>query len=76
MIWGQNMLSIRLSKDLESSLQKTSSLLNVTKSALVTEAIKSYIQDKLDYLEATNALESSQKNYSLEEVLAKFKNEL
>ncbi len=70
------MLSIRLSKDLENSLQKTSALLNVTKSALVTEAIKSYIQDKLDYLEAASALESSQKNYSLEEVLAEFKNEL
>lgn len=70
------MLSIRLSKDLEDSLQKTSSLLNVTKSTLVTEAIKSYIQDKMDYLEAVNAIESSQKNYSLEEVLAEFKNEL
>lgn len=70
------MLSIRLNKDLEKSLQETSSILNISKSALVTDAIKAYIQDKLDYIEAVDAMGSGQKNYSLTEVLAEFKDEL
>ena len=70
------MLSIRLSKDLEKSLQETSCLLNVSKSTLVKEAIEEYLIDKADYLDALKVLKNDNKRYSLDEVLEEFKDEL
>lgn len=70
------MLSIRLNKDLEKSLQDTSNLLNISKSTLVKEAIEEYLIDKSDYLDALKILKNDKKQYSLEEVIAEFKDEL
>lgn len=70
------MLSIRLSRDLEKSLQETSCLLNVSKSTLVKEAIEEYLIDKADYLDALKVLKNDNKRYSLDEVLEEFKDEL
>ncbi len=70
------MLSIRLSKDLEKSLQDTSCLLNISKSTLVKKAIEEYLIDKSDYLDAIKILKNDNKRYSLDEVLEEFKDEL
>lgn len=70
------MLSIRLNKDLEKSLQDTSNLLNISKSTLVKEAIEEYLIDKSDYLDAAKILKNDKKQYSLDEVIAEFKDEL
>ena len=70
------MLSIRLSKDLEKSLQDTSCLLNISKSTLVKKAIEEYLIDKSDYLDAIKILKNDNKKYSLDEVLEEFKDEL
>lgn len=70
------MLSIRLSKDLEKSLQDASCLLNISKSTLVKEAIEEYLIDKSDYLDALKVLKTDNKRYSLDEVLEEFKDEL
>ncbi len=70
------MLSIRLNKDLEKSLQDTSDLLNISKSTLIKEAIKEYLIDKSDYLDALKILNNDKKQYSLEEVITEFKDEL
>ena len=70
------MLSIRLNKNLEKSLQDTSNLLNISKSTLVKEAIEEYLIDKSDYLDAIKILKNDKKQYSLDEVIAEFKDEL
>ena len=70
------MLSIRLSKDLEKSLQDTSCLLNISKSTLIKKAIEEYLIDKADYLDAIKILKNDNKRYSLDEVLEEFKDEL
>ena len=72
----RSMLSIRLNKDLEKSLQDTSDLLNISKSTLIKEAIKEYLIDKSDYLDALKILNNDKKQYSLEEVITEFKDEL
>ncbi len=70
------MLSIRLDKDIEHSLNEIADATKQSKSALIREAILRYIEDKSDYLAAVAAMKKTQATYSLDEVLAEFKDEL
>ena len=70
------MLSIRLDKDIEQSLDDIASATKQSKSALIREAILQYIEDKSDYLSAAAAMKKISSTYSLDEVLSEFKDEL
>ena len=72
------MISIRLDKDIERSLDDIAAVTNKTRSAMIREAVLEYIEDKLDYIAAVRALNSTenQKTIPLEDVLEEFKDEL
>lgn len=70
------MLSIRLDKDMEKSLENIANITQESKSTLIREALAQYIEDKLDYFAAVKAMKKMRKTYSLDEVLAEFKDEL
>ena len=70
------MLSIRLDSDIEKSISALAAAMNETKSSVIRAALLQYIEDKTDYILAANALKNTKKRFSLEEVLAEFKNEL
>jgi predicted DNA-binding protein len=50
------MLSIRLDSEIEKNLETVASAMNVTKAALLREAITDYLEDRTDYLEACKVL--------------------
>lgn len=66
------MLSVRLSKDLEDQLTVLSQNTHRSKSFYVVEALKAYLQDQAEYLEAVASYEeylrSGKKGYTLEEM--------
>ena len=53
------MLSIRLDKDIEQSLDDIAIVTKQSKSALIREAILQYIEDKSDYLSAAAAMKNA-----------------
>lgn len=70
------MLSIRLDKNMEKSLEDIANIVQQPKSALIREALAQYIEDKLDYFSAVKAMKNMRTTYSLDEVLDEFKDEL
>lgn len=71
------MISIRLNKDIERSLDDIATVTHQTRSAMIRDAVLQYIEDKLDYMAAVRVLNAeNQKTIPLEEVLAEFKDEL
>ena len=70
------MLSIRLDKNMEKSLEDIANITQQPKSVLIREALAQYIEDKLDYFSAIKAMKNMHTTYSLDEVLAEFKDEL
>ncbi len=70
------MLSIRLNKNMEKSLEDIVNITQESKSNLVREALAQYIEDKLDYFAAAKAMKKMRSTYSVEEILAEFKDEL
>lgn len=70
------MLSIRLDEGMEKSLINIANATQKSKSSLIREALSQYIEDKLDYLSAVKAMKEIRSTYSLDEVLAEFKDEL
>ncbi len=70
------MLSIRLDKNMEKSLEDIANITQESKSTLIREALAQYIEDKLDYFAAVKAMKKMRKTYSIDEVLDEFKSEL
>ena len=70
------MLSIRLDKNMEKSLEDIANITQKSKSTLIREALAQYIEDQLDYFAAVKAMKKMRKTYSLDEVLDEFKSEL
>ena len=70
------MLSIRLDKDMEKSLENIANVTQESKSTLIREALAQYIEDKLDYFAAVKAMKKMRSTCSLEEILTEFKDEL
>jgi len=64
------MLTVRLPKDLESSLLELASKLGINKSKMVVEALQHYMEDKKDYLLASKIYKAQNKFYTHEEVLS------
>ena len=70
------MLSIRIDKNMEKSLEDIANITQQSKTALVKDALARYIEDKLDYFSAVKAMKRMRSTYSLDEVLDEFKDEL
>lgn len=70
------MISIRLDKDLENSLNVISAEMDKPKSAIIREALLEYIEDRFDYLAAVKALKDTKSTIPLSQVLDEFKHEL
>ena len=70
------MLSIRLDRSMEKSLEDIANFLQQPKSTLIREALAQYIEDRLDYFSAVKAMKKMRETYSLDEVLEEFKDEL
>jgi len=70
------MLSIRLDRSMEKSLEDIANFLQQPKSTLIREALAQYIEDRLDYFSAVKAMKKMHETYSLDEVLEEFKDEL
>lgn len=70
------MISIRLDENLENSLNTIAAEMDKSKSSIIREALLEYIEDKLDYIAAVNALKNTKSTVSLSDVLDEFKHEL
>ena len=70
------MLSIRLDKSLEKSLETVAKAVNLTKTAFVRKAIEEFIVDKMDYLSAAYEMRQNQSTHSLDDILSEFKDDL
>ena len=62
------MLGIRLEKKLEAKLQSLAKKTGRTKSYYVREAIKQYLEDREDYLQALAVLERKEPTITLDEL--------
>jgi predicted DNA-binding protein len=77
MIVGSSaMLSIRLNKEVEKTLENMAEIMKISKTMLVKEALDLYLKDKQDYFEVVQAMTQTTEIYPLEDVLIEFKNEL
>ncbi len=61
------MFSVRLEKETESKLESLAKATGRSKSYYAKQAIREFLEDKQDYLQALSALEKSKKAYTLEE---------
>jgi predicted DNA-binding protein len=63
------MVSIRLPQELETDLVYLAKQLNLTKSKIVINALKQYIEDQQDYIRANTIFNQNNKRYTNEEVM-------
>ncbi|GHU17664.1 hypothetical protein FACS189472_04890 [Alphaproteobacteria bacterium] len=54
------MLSIRLNRDIERNIEKIASKMNITKAVFLREAITEYLEDRMDYMAAVEALKETE----------------
>lgn len=64
-------LTVKLPKDLEVQLSQLSAELNKTEDQVVVEALRQYVEDKLDYIQASKVYSNKNKTYTHEQVLNK-----
>ncbi|GJM06834.1 MAG: antitoxin [marine bacterium B5-7] len=62
------MLALRLPDELEAELNRVAKETRRSKSYYVREALKAYLEDRRDYLDAVAALEKAGPTYSLKEM--------
>lgn len=62
------MLSVRLSPEQKSALERLAQKTGRSKSHYVKQALDEFLEDRADYLIALSALEKEERTYSLDEV--------
>ncbi len=67
------MLSVRLPVDLERELAIFSEQQSIHKSKVVIEALKRYLEDSQDYIQASGIYAQNNKRYTNEEIMNEFK---
>ena len=67
------MFSIRLPAELERDLNMFSKQQSTHKSKVVIEALKRYLEDSQDYIQASNLYAQNNKRYTNEEIMNEFK---
>jgi len=63
------MLTVILPKDLEDSLTKISKEMEISQNQIVIDALKQYIENKIDYCIANKVYQANNKCYTHEQVL-------
>ncbi|MDQ5922209.1 MAG: hypothetical protein QG673_2268 [Pseudomonadota bacterium] len=64
------MFSVRLPEELEQNLTILSEQMHINKSKLVIAALKEYIEDRQDYLAASDVFGRNNKRYTHEELIS------